>query len=87
MSVVVPFPKQPRPVPPPPPPRGRVFVWPCPDHGGSWAVILENKTGDEMSQLSSWFCFDDAERAAREAAARLNAKLLDGLDENGGPAA
>ena len=87
-SNIIRFPKAFR--PPPtfgPPRRGFVYLWPCSDKGGSWAVIHENEDGNEISQLSSWFHFEDAERAAREAAATLNAQLLDGSDDEGGPAA
>jgi len=87
MSTVIPFPKQPRPIPAAPLPRGVVYVCPCGADGGSWAVIHESESGDSAAQLSSWFRFDDAERAAREEAARLNAKLLDGSDDEGGSAA
>ena len=91
-SNIIRFPKAFR---PPPtfgtPPRGFVYLWPCPDEGGSWGVIHENEAGDEISQLSSWFHFDDAERAARTEAARLNARLVgdagDPTPPTGGPSA
>ena len=84
MSNVLAFPKRPRPAARPT--RGVVYIWPCPDGGGSWSVIYESESGDSSAQLSSWFSFEAAERVARQEAVRLNAELLDGLDENGGAA-
>src|SRR4051812_12464776 len=84
MSNVLRFPKPARPISPAapkPPPRGVVYVWPCGDGGGSWAVIHESESGDSSAQLSSWFSFEDATRAATRAAAEMNAQLLDGSDD------
>ena len=54
-------------------PAGAVFVEPCPEDGGCWAIMHESHDGKSVACIGTRFRFDDAfedaERFAEESGA------------------
>ncbi len=57
---------------------GEVYIYPCADDDGCWAVDHWSESGDSGARLGAFMSIFDAHASARYWALKLNARYRDG---------